>query len=453
MLNISKLQDLWIDLENKRLVEGRKYPHFDPIVNLYDKKSLVFDKKNICHYSFFPLIKTIGETRRRKWDEDEQIRKIDVKKRPICYAAHLDALIFSWYGFLFNTGYEKLLYNFAIDDVVLAYRRLNKSTPDFVKSVGDWILSQENVAALCFDVTGFFDNLDHALLKKNLSRVIFWDQTKKEDYLPEDCYKIFCAVTKPKIITKKRVESCIPKSHAFVRNGRYAPDITFIDLVMLQHKRIKSKNSLGLLEDFPSVGIPQGLPLSGALANIAMLDFDIEMKRFASEYKGIYRRYSDDILLVISPEGSDIAKQKVNSLLANLGLKANKNKEEVHFFTKQNSGMFLCKNEKGQRSNFQYLGIEFDGNNYYIRSQSMSRFYRNLKKAISRFVYKKRKLGVRVFKYREFFKRYLLLGENQNFFSYTMRVHEILKPFSRIDRQINANKIIHLIKNEIKKRI
>ena len=44
-------------------------------------------------------------------------------------------------------------------------------------------------------------------------------------------------------------------------------------------------------------GIPQGAPISSALANIYMLDFDLKVKNFVGE-NGIYRRYSDDMVVV-----------------------------------------------------------------------------------------------------------------------------------------------------------
>ena len=45
--------------------------------------------------------------------------------------------------------------------------------------------------------------------------------------------------------------------------------------------------------------IPQGTPISALAANIAMIDFDIEMVREINALGGSYRRYSDDILVVV----------------------------------------------------------------------------------------------------------------------------------------------------------
>ena len=47
-------------------------------------------------------------------------------------------------------------------------------------------------------------------------------------------------------------------------------------------------------------GIPQGTNLSGTLANIYMLDFDLAIQNFVNNVGGYYRRYSDDILILIN---------------------------------------------------------------------------------------------------------------------------------------------------------
>src|SRR3989339_216199 len=142
MESIADLQNEWLQRENDKLVEKRRYPHFDPFVTTDDKrKDIIFSSHNVGSHSFFPLIKSIKEVRRRKWDAEAEIRKIGTKPRPICYAAHLDSLIFSWYGYLLNYWYGKFLLSVGLDGVVLAYRKLNRSTPDFVNEVGNFIRS------------------------------------------------------------------------------------------------------------------------------------------------------------------------------------------------------------------------------------------------------------------------------------------------------------------------
>ncbi|MFK5281447.1 hypothetical protein ACI3PL_17985, partial [Lacticaseibacillus paracasei] len=47
------------------------------------------------------------------------------------------------------------------------------------------------------------------------------------------------------------------------------------------------------------IGIPQGTSMSAVLANVYMIPFDHAMKTLAQSYGGIYRRYSDDFVLLI----------------------------------------------------------------------------------------------------------------------------------------------------------
>ena len=45
--------------------------------------------------------------------------------------------------------------------------------------------------------------------------------------------------------------------------------------------------------------IPQGSSISAVYANVYMIDFDKRINDFITSQKGIYRRYCDDIIVVI----------------------------------------------------------------------------------------------------------------------------------------------------------
>lgn len=62
----------------------------------------------VIGHSFFPFIRyTIKMRRMRKTPENE--KKIVEKNRDIDYAAHKDALIYSWYAFLLTEHYENII--------------------------------------------------------------------------------------------------------------------------------------------------------------------------------------------------------------------------------------------------------------------------------------------------------------------------------------------------------
>ena len=47
------------------------------------------------------------------------------------------------------------------------------------------------------------------------------------------------------------------------------------------------------------IGIPQGSPISGTLANIYMLEIDKIIAEYIDNLNGYYIRYSDDFIIII----------------------------------------------------------------------------------------------------------------------------------------------------------
>src|SRR5207244_1890111 len=77
-------------------------------------------------------------------------------------------------------------------------------------------------------------------------------------------------------------------------------------------------------------GIPQGSPISAVLSNLYLLEFDTEVNAFAARHAGLYRRYCDDLLLVLpKPELRDEARTIIRELLTRLSLVAHPEKTET----------------------------------------------------------------------------------------------------------------------------
>ena len=65
---------------------------------------------------------------------------------------------------------------------VIAFRKITENVGsnkerslcniDFAKNVFDFINEKKNCFVLCLDVSGFFDNLDHEILKSNWSKLL-----------------------------------------------------------------------------------------------------------------------------------------------------------------------------------------------------------------------------------------------------------------------------------------
>ena len=80
--------------------------------------------------------------------------------------------------------YEDELKNRGIESCVLAFRALSKSNIDFAAQAFNEIRIRGDCAAVALDVTGFFDNLDHKVLKNS------WSALLGPEKLPSDHYAV-----------------------------------------------------------------------------------------------------------------------------------------------------------------------------------------------------------------------------------------------------------------------
>ena len=81
-------------------IKIKKYPHIGlPITSqkLRSVISYIRNKKKISRHAFLPLIRKTQKKHRYRTNEKGKKHRI-VKLRPISYASHLDALIYSYYA-------------------------------------------------------------------------------------------------------------------------------------------------------------------------------------------------------------------------------------------------------------------------------------------------------------------------------------------------------------------
>ncbi len=184
------------------------------------------------------------------------------------------------------------------------------------------------------------------------------------------------------------------------------------------------------------IGIPQGSALSALLSNIYLIDYDQMMLKKAKEEGFLYRRYCDDIMIVCKTEkANEIQSFAINEIHEKYNLTIQDKKVETIDFMRNTKGDIRSfrrlerklhipivptkENEKRLYKNLQYLGFEFDGQTIFIRSSSLSRYYRKMKARISKTVsmaYGSNAKSNRVFK-RQLFERYAYLGR-RNFLTY-----------------------------------
>ncbi|WP_372800880.1 reverse transcriptase domain-containing protein [Lutibacter sp.] len=395
------------------------YPHIGLQLTMEDKKnvcSYIKDPRKINEHSFLPFIhkKIISRKLRKEYDDygfrlnDGKRKVFKPKERDIYYANHFDANIFSYYGFLLNTKYDKLLKLKGLDDVVTAYRKIpliiggeqirNKCNIDFANDVFKFIKDnkENNLVAVAFDIKGFFDNLKHSKLKKSWCDLYDWPKLNddhynvfrnitKFSYVEEnnlfDLFKNEILVkTKSGIIKKKSIDKL---KHLHNQNAIAYCEIKDIHLIRKKGLIKKNKHIDGVLRGF---GICQGSPISSILANIYMLDFDEYVNNEVNKVGGLYRRYSDDMVIVCIKEKKEYFINLMERDIKNLvELEIQKTKTQIFHFFEDNNRLVCAQEFKGGLNtnsinrNFEYLGLSFDGEVVSLKTSSIAKYYRKMK--------------------------------------------------------------------------
>lgn len=499
MLSLEKQFDEWAKLEEGKLNKEkinkkefsrakRSYLHFDlrrksDIKNLKEK---FLDQNYISQNGYWPFLKKVIKTPRIKNKKDSTgkvFRKKDPKIRDIYYASHFDSLIYSWYSFFLNNLYEEKIEKLNLDDCPVAYRKIKdnhgggKSNINHAFEVFDFIRKKEECAVLVFDVSKFFDSLDHEILKKEWIGLL----GVGGDKLPSDHYTIYKNLTKFKYVESddifKHLNIKFKKRKRKDKNGgvkifnvpfrgsniirKICNDRKeFLEKIVLNGfiKGNNNKNDEGF-----ACGIMQGAPISAVLSNIYMLSFDLDIKRKIDKFGGIYKRYSDDIVVVCDLDKLDYFQGYILENIKKYKLLINEEKVDVTIFKKNEQGCLRSFSdnalEVNSYKNLQYLGFEFNGSSLFIRSKSLANYYRNMKKKIRKSVNmaygkksKTKNNNNLVFK-KKLFKKYLYKGR-RSFISYASRAMKLENDMfssDKIKKQL-ANRF-KIMNNELQKRI
>lgn len=350
--------------------EPKRYPHFDqPIRDPEQVRWMVESAQECAKRAFLPFIRFEKTARKFKQAEGKFVKK----PRDLKYASHTDSQILRHYADLLNKRYEEIISDEGIAGSVLAYRRITppKCNIHFANDAFECIEKNTPCVALTFDVKDFFESFDHKLLKMQ------WKAVLGVAELPPDHYNVFKAITRYSWverdalfekfeITKKKQKDwqqpiCTPEQfRTLVRHGAAGVGL------------IRSKAD--------GKGVPQGSPISALLSNLYMLPVDRRMVTLANERGGLYLRYSDDILLVCKPEHQTEMTEALEEAMrqAKLELHDGFCKRSICNVTRNPDGS-LCSHPP-----LQYLGFSFDGLTVRIRSQTVAKFLRRMRKAVRR---------------------------------------------------------------------
>jgi RNA-directed DNA polymerase len=393
--------------------EVRRYLHFDRPIRDPDKvRQIVESPSEVARHAFYPFIHFEKISRKYKRDLGGFVKK----PRPLYYASHLDSLIFRQYCLLLSGAYERILAERGIGDSVLAYRRFEprKCNIHFANEAFSFVKNRIHCVAMTFDVKDFFESLDHRRLKQE------WKGVLGTSELPQDHYAVFKAVTRYSRVDRQPLFKLfgITKKKQKQWRGPICSPEEFRRLVR------SSKPASLISVQSSGRGVPQGSPISALLSNIYMLSFDSCMTPLARAKGGLYLRYSDDILLVCPSEKRVELETRLRYEMKSAGLELHDGpgKSTVAVFETTESGVLSCDRP------LQYLGFTFDGKSVRVRSQTVVRYLRRMKKAVCRekIVAERRAAtsGDRRVRRKLLYSRYTHLGTH-NFISYAKKAQQV----------------------------
>ncbi len=373
---------------------ARKYAHFDEKVSLDKVWDYISDPTNIVKHGFYPFIHY--EKKFNKFTRKDGIKE---KSRHLCYSAHIDRYIYSYYGYLLNQKYNKYLEERNMNWVAVAYRdNLHKNNIHFAKRAFDCIRETKESFVIIGDFSHFFDSLDHGYLKKRMCDVL------KVDMLSPDFYAVFKNITKYSIweLTEllKLNDLTDTEEDIQILNSKRK---------VLSEKDFKKHKKEFIIRHKENYGIPQG---------ISEDDFREILNSIIDEIKQIPN-------LILQPEKTQIYKYKDTTL-------------------KSCNALFL-KDILNGKNEIDYLGFTFDGKEITIRDKTISKYYYRLYRKLKTIVKNEgyTSSGKRI-SCKNLYEKYTVKGAHLkdsnghikgNFISYVQRAQKVFGENEPIDRK------------------
>lgn len=400
----------------KSVSKERRYKHFDlPLSEDERERALDFGSEHKPH-RFLPLLGFNDVTRRLvrmkdsdgNWLRDNDgkfVRKEKIKTRPIRFAGHEDAAYLQGYASHLNGFYESALVADGSSGSVLAYRKGGGTNIHHAKSLFDEIVRRQDCSVFAMDISGFFDCLDHKMLRDEIAGLLGVSRLEAHHG------RVWQNITKYSWVETEDLDKLLGRRRN--AHGRVCSPQDFISHVQGRKNGLIRRYEL-------DYGIPQGTPVSGLYANIYLRSFDREMIALCSRYGGSYRRYSDDIAVVLplgAKAGHVVA--VVEKMLADSGLAMSVEKTETADFA---GGRLISAKP------IQYLGFTFDGHQTLIRLSSIDAYLRKMRRGIHAKLVAAKSKDVPSFQVyeREMRSRYTHAGKRRNFIRYAHKAADIM---------------------------
>ena len=350
--------------DNLRWYAKKPYLHFDLPLGESKAFEYVSDPDQVAKHPFHPLIqyKLVRPRIRKCAIGDRKGFVKDPKVRTIAYPSHRDGYIFAYYKCILERCYEPWLRENGLHGAITAFRSINENNVTLAKKAFDFIMEHPGCEIIATDIESFFDNIDHAILKQ------VWQRFLDVPRLPSDHFAVYRAVTRYSVVERHKVYNKLRLPLRRRRKGsrdiqRLCTPAQFRNKIVLSGLVNPSAGSAA------GVGIPQGTSLSPLLSNMYLSDLDLEMRDLVAQRGGRYWRYCDDILIVLPKGGSDTILAKLDRCLVSLKLSRSHEKTQK-----------LKHADLSSQRQLQYLGLIFNGDNVLIRSSSIHRYHRKIKR-------------------------------------------------------------------------
>lgn len=410
----------------------KKYPHIGkPLTKKNDLAwvtEYVLNSKKIEKHKFTPLLhKKIFQRKFRpnadvsKTPSGKRLRSVqDRKVRPIFYASHLDSIIYSYYSHKLVDAYEAYLKNTSFGICSVAYRKIpivegkkaNKCNIEFAYDTLSFIIENKHrkLTAIVADITSFFDNLDHRILHSK------WKNVLNVEDLPKDHYNIYKSLISKRYVHELELFNRFKNNLIAERGIENEPTkIKYRNVSVKKIWNLKKERVVAYCskEDFfnkgidliraekpcshqhkicrnncTPKGIPQGTPLSAALANIYMLDFDDKVFMETQNRQAYYQRYSDDMIIICDQEDEEYFYELIRESIEKLTkLEIQEKKTNIYRYSMISNtfcGGMLKDGVITTHKQLEYLGFVFDGEKVKVKTVGFSKFYRSMKRAFRR---------------------------------------------------------------------
>ncbi|GEK29150.1 reverse transcriptase/maturase family protein [Furfurilactobacillus siliginis] len=357
------------------------YLHFDFPISDNEKGQLIANltREKVITHRFLPFISF--EMKFKKYQNNPS--KLTNKNRKISLPAHHDALIYKAYSLPLASAYEAYVNRKEISEIAIAYRsKKHMSNITGAKEVEDFICNQDRAWIIKGDFKHFFDNISHDVLKKSVKTVLADDYGK-------DWEKVLYSLINRKTIKRSDITKNL-KLAGIVRPFRHGKQRAYVKNLKQLGYLIKQGNLTPSKKENNN-GIPQGTAISAILANVSMIFFDESIRNLVLSKHGLYRRYSDDFVIVIPGDYSlEEVKKLKNTVIEqserNLGLEIEDSKTKLLEYVRDEKNVQEISPRVRASTEFDYLGFSFDGKNVRLRSKGVYKFVYKGRKAINKLV-------------------------------------------------------------------